>query len=96
MHELDEAEEDEQPLADVFPSVAGGRNPRQFTVLIDDPSTGGVPDPAYPVGIFEVSGGADSEPLLGCCYSCCGFGGAPAHCNSSGSLASYYSPTSPS
>ena len=49
---------------DVFPSVAGGRNPRQFTVLIDDPSTGGVPDPAYPVGIFEVSGGADSEPIL--------------------------------
>ena len=64
MLEVEETEEDEQPIADVFPTVAGGRNPRQFTVLIDDPSTGGVPDPAYPVGIFEISGGTDTEPIL--------------------------------
>ena len=38
---------------------------RQFTVLIDGPSrAGGIPDPAYPVGIFEVAVEPDSDPKL--------------------------------
>lgn len=54
MHEFDEADEDERPMAAEL-RTAKERGPRQFTVLIDDPSTaGGIPDPAYPVGIFEV------------------------------------------
>lgn len=64
MHEFDEADEDERPMAAEL-RTAKERGPRQFTVLIDDPSTaGGIPDPAYPVGIFEVAVEPDSNPKL--------------------------------
>ena len=63
MHEFDEADEDERPMAAEL-RTAKERGPRQFTVLIDDPSTGGIPDPTYPVGIFEVAVEPDSDPKL--------------------------------
>lgn len=59
MHEFDLV--GEQPLVAGPPRAPRDRNKGQFTVLIADRETGaGVPDPAYPVGIFEVAGEGDS------------------------------------
>ena len=56
-------EEDERPLAEI--AAAGRHAARQCTVLIHDEGTGQpLPDPQYPVGIFEVPGAGDDGPIL--------------------------------
>ena len=60
----DPADEDELPLAEV---MAGGfrHTARQCTVLIVEEGTEIVlPDPAYPVGIFEIAGTGEADPVL--------------------------------
>ena len=58
-----EEEEDERPLAEI--AAAGRQVARQCTVLIHDVSSGHpLPDPQYPVGIFEVPGPGDEGPVL--------------------------------
>lgn len=61
---------DERPLADV--AAAGRHVARQCTVLIQDEGTGQpLPDPQYPVGIFEVPGAVDEGPILCAVISIC-------------------------
>ena len=60
----DPADDDELPLAEV---MAGGfrHTARQCTVLIVEEGTEIVlPDPAYPVGIFEIAGTGEADPVL--------------------------------
>ena len=66
----EEDDEDERPLADV--AAAGRHVARQCTVLIQDDGTGQpLPDPQYPVGIFEVPGAGDEGPILCAVISVC-------------------------
>ncbi len=60
----DPADDDEVPLAEIM--VGGFRHTaRQCTVLIaEDGSDAVLPDPAYPVGIFEIAGTGDADPVL--------------------------------
>ena len=66
----EEVEEDERPLAEI--AAAGRHVARQCTVLIQDDGAGQpLPDPQYPVGIFEVPGVADDGPILCAVISVC-------------------------